>query len=411
MTMKRTSLLAWVLFGLLTCMAVFSLIYPSGANRETGQGIYPLAGDLLLGLLPIVFAFMAALILSKQPRNVTGWLLMLPGISLSLANERFLGAYYNSFTQAPMNPSAAFLLGFWFYAWSWLLVIFPVFLMMLVFPTGSPISKRWRWVTIYVLGVSLCFFVMIAFLQDIAPQNASFTLPNPIGFIPTAWYDKFLWAFYGIGLFSTAILSIASIFVRYRRAKAVEREQIKWLLYACGLFAGAYIGTLVQSLQSRRWEVTTIFYILIPLTLMTIPVAIGIAILRYRLWDIDVIIRRTLLYSVLTATLALVFFGGVTLLQSLFTAISEQQSAISIVVSTLVIAALFNPLRRRIQNGIDRRFYRRKYDAQNMLEDFAQTARGETDTEKLSVELTRVVQETLHPQSVTLWISPAKDKG
>jgi hypothetical protein len=140
------------------------------------------------------------------------------------------------------------------------------------------------------------------------------------------------------------------------------------------------------------------------LAVMAIPAAIAIAILRYRLYDIDVIIRKTLLYGALTGLLALVYFGSVVLLQGLFEALTGQSSPIVIVISTLLIAALFIPLRRRLQRAIDRRFFRQKYDAQQVLAQFAKTARDEVELEALTAELARVTRETVQPESLTIWL-------
>jgi hypothetical protein len=172
---------------------------------------------------------------------------------------------------------------------------------------------------------------------------------------------------------------------------------------ATAVFAAAYIPVFVLTdfafgPDTALWS--NLWMIVMPL----IPVSIGIAILRYRLFDIDLIIRRTLLYTATTALLALVFFGSVVLLQGVFVAVTGQQSQLAIVLSTLAIAALFNPLRNRIQAAIDRRFYRQKYDAQQVLAEFAITARDETDMNALTAELARVVQETMAPESVRVWL-------
>ena len=214
------------------------------------------------------------------------------------------------------------------------------------------------------------------------------------------------------GLLLLTVFSFASLFVRYRNAGAIERAQIKWLLYASGLFAAVYFSTVNLYLFNAKLAQGIIFSSLLPISLLGIPISIAIAILRYRLWDIDVIIRKTFTFGVLTITLGLVFFGGVALLQQMFGRLcGVENSPIAIVVSTLAIAALFNPLRISIQKSIDRGFYRRKYNAQQTLEIFARSARNETDLDNLTAELVRVAKETMQPESISLWLRPSLDRS
>jgi hypothetical protein len=198
---------------------------------------------------------------------------------------------------------------------------------------------------------------------------------------------------------------VAALFVRFRQAGQVERNQIKWLFWAAAVFAATYIPTFLFSsfTDAESW-----WNILWLLGMLTIPIAVAMAILRYGLYDIDVIIRKTVQYGVVTAVLALVYFGTIILLQSLVGQATGEQSPIIIVLSTLLIAALFTPLRRRVQDAVDRRFFRKKYNAQQVLDQFAQTARDETDMEKLTATLLTVVQETMQPEKVSLWLALEK---
>jgi hypothetical protein len=212
-----------------------------------------------------------------------------------------------------------------------------------------------------------------------------------------------------MGMIASLLIALV---VRYRRIfTAVERLQTRWVVSgfvaAFGIIFGLIFLFLLDLLPTIPYRPTwasfsnEMFY---QIAVALIPLSIGVAILRYQLFDIDVIIRKTLVYTVLSALLALVYFGMVVLLQSVFVSISGQQSPIAIVISTLVIAALFATLRRRIQNVIDRRFYRKKYNAQQVLAQFAITARDETDMDKLTAELVRVVQETMQPEHVSVWL-------
>jgi hypothetical protein len=188
----------------------------------------------------------------------------------------------------------------------------------------------------------------------------------------------------------------------------VERQQIKWFAYTAGLFAIAIVLQIMTlAVETPLWFERAEFA-LFTAAGTAIPISIGIAILKYRLYDIDLLINRTLVYGSLTATLVALYFGGIVVLQRVFVVLTGQQSTLAVVASTLLIAALFTPLRRRIQSFIDRRFYRSKYDARKTLEAFSAGLREETDLDALSDDLVVVVRETMQPAHVSLWLRPEK---
>jgi len=217
--------------------------------------------------------------------------------------------------------------------------------------------------------------------------------------------------------FGLVLSALGSQFYRYLRVSTpVERQQTRLVVLVLLLIL-AIVGIGIpssfyppepQRLGSQLIR-DAILWMFFGLSFALVPLAIGVSILRYRLWDVDLVIRRTLVYGVVSAILALVFFGGVTILQAIFSAISGEQSHLAIALSTLAIAALFNPLRKRVQEFIDRRFYRQKYNAEQALAEFAATARNETDLKCLTSKLTGAVQETLQPQMLSLWLKPAGD--
>jgi hypothetical protein len=226
---------------------------------------------------------------------------------------------------------------------------------------------------------------------------------NPIGFLPVTWFEPIMvpWT---MGLAALTGFGLGAVVLRYRGGSEVERQQIKWLVFGCAVFAAVYVPSLWLAWGGTSWAFSSAWQVLFVPGLMAIPLSIAMAILRYRLWDIDVIIRRTLVYSVLTALLGLMYFGSVLALQALLRGVSGGETPVVIVLSTLLIAALAAPLRRRVQAVIDRRFYRRKYDAARTLAAFGEQARDETDLERLSARLRGVVEETVQPESVGLWL-------
>ncbi|MCO6452242.1 MAG: hypothetical protein J5I90_15780, partial [Caldilineales bacterium] len=340
MSNKRVTRLAWAwcFATIVTGVAAFFFWHTvQSANysvAKTTESVITLAGF-------ITFAITGALIISRQPRNRVGWLLMLMG---SLAFVWPLDSYYNNLSVLPTHPSIWFMLGLWVWSWLWVWLIFPILFIPLFFPTGQPPSPRWRWVV--VLGLGLCFFFIffVTFSTEWIAQDDSWRITNPIGFL-TLEFPIVAW---GILLLSFAALSVISLFVRYRRAQMIEREQMKWLLYAAALFFLIYSTNFLTS--NQEGIISEISGIILFLGIFAIPIAIAVAILRYRLYDIDIIIRKTLQYGVLTALLALVYFGLIVLLQTLFGRATGEQNPVIIVVSTLAIAALFTPLRRRVQD-------------------------------------------------------------
>jgi hypothetical protein len=227
---------------------------------------------------------------------------------------------------------------------------------------------------------------------DEMPSHASHVLQVLVDFI-------------GFPMMLVGLGAVISLLVRFRRSRGDERQQIKWFASAAAL---SLVWIIVFGQASLRVLPEAIVALSSLLVIPSVPIATGIAILRYRLYDIDLIINRTLVYGSLTVMLALLYFGGVSGIQALFGALTgqEEQPQLAIVVSTLIIAALFNPLRRRIQAFIDRRFYRRKYDARKTLEAFSAKLRDETDLDALSDDLVGVVRETMQPTHVSVWLPP-----
>jgi hypothetical protein len=253
-----------------------------------------------------------------------------------------------------------------------------LFLVIGLFPSGRFVPRWLRW---YWLGMILLSL-----------------LPNEF---------DFLWV---VGWISFLTLGPYSQIYRYLKASnPIERTQTKWVVYGFAMFALALLLSIfVQEINLLPDVFVSQF--VFGLVALFIPLGFGVSILRYRLWDIDVLIRRTLVYSALTISLGLVFFGSITLMQSLFSAVSGQRSAVATVISTLLIAALFNPLRHRIQEGIDRRFFRRKYNAERIVEAFGARLRNEVDLDDISSHLLEAVAETLQPEHASLWMRPPADR-
>jgi hypothetical protein len=271
----------------------------------------------------------------------------------------------------------------------------------LLFPNGRLPSARWRWFA-WFTAIAL---LPAATLAALSPGRIlSTTLHNPLGIEGLPNVSKEVEVF----MYALVIVGASSMLMRLRRAGSVERQQVKWFAYATVVvISGVILKNVVYPMVSVRW-LWWVGLILTAVGVVSSPVAMGLAIFRYRLYEIDLIINRTLVYGSLTALLVGVYVGSIVVLQGLLRALTgqEQQPQLAVVISTLVIAALFNPLRRRVQSFIDRRFYRRKYDARKTLEAFSAKLRDETDLDALSGDLVGVVRETMQPAHVSLWLRP-----
>jgi hypothetical protein len=262
----------------------------------------------------------------------------------------------------------------------------------LVFPDGRLPSRRWR-PLIWLVVAALAVYVVDAALEPGGPDPLGVELPGSV---------------YGV-LVDLVIVSLivgilgaaASVALRLWRARGQQRQQLKWLVYATSVVVIGGLGAVLFPLP-----LGDVFWLVMLIGFAGMPVAMGIAILRYRLYDIDVVINRTLVYGFLSVLLAATYYGSVAVLQGVFRALTGGQSTLAIVASTLAIAALFVPLRRRIQGFIDRLFYRRRYDAAKTLEAFSAKLRDETDLDALSDDLVGVVRETMQPAHVSLWLRP-----
>jgi hypothetical protein len=400
---NRSALLAWIAFFVVTALAIATIV-SNIIDASYGDSPLRLLRDGVWQLVPVTFALVGALIVSRQPRNAIGLLLLLPALVQVIPVDSYLAL----FPDAPPSNQTLGLLASWFQNWSWLLLIVPILFILLLFPTGRPPTRRWRWLIPLGVGFGAVFVLGVTFSQELGPMEGSWTLRNPIG---VASQDSIL-SYVGIPLTISLLLfttlCAASQFVRFRRASAVERQQIKWLFSAAALFTTVYVSGFFNGAFTD--SAGLLWNFLFTVAILVIPCAIGIAILRYRLYDIDIIIRRTLQYTALTGLLALIYLCSVVLLQSLFDALTGQQSPIVIVVSTLAIAALFSPLRQRVKSVVDRRFFRRQYDAKQTLAAFAAVSRDEVDLDALSTALLGAVEGTMQPGCVLLWLREDGEK-
>jgi hypothetical protein len=415
---RAASWLAWSLAALSVAMFLVSValyvlarLTPVPSNLGSSRPII----DLLVSVPVLAFPLVGALIVSRRPHNPIGWICLAEGfLWMFLTVIDYYGVYGLARPGSVPFPVVIYALAQWL--WVPTVGLLAIYLPLL-FPDGRLPSRRWR----PLAWLSGAVIVLASVTQGLIPGP----LPdfggvrNPFGLERQPWVADAANAIL-VPFLVCILASVVGLILRYRRSGGEVRQQIKWIAFAASFLGLMFVTAMVSGLTvfffaPESWgsgnNLPLWFDLLFSVALLSfggVPVAVGFAVLKYRLYNIDLLINRTLVYGALTATLALIYFGGVAMTQAIFRALTgqEHQPQLAVVVSTLAIAALFNPLRRRIQAFIDRRFYRRKYDAAKTLETFSAKLRDETDLDALSDDLVGVVRETMQPAHVSLWLRP-----
>src|SRR5215211_6963756 len=428
MSVRATSWLAWCLWLLCVALISFALLFYFLASPTPATDTPPTL-TALFRIMSLAFPTVGVLVASRRPENPIGWIFC--GTGLLYGVQAFASGYadYALLERTGSLPGGEFM--GWISRWIGVPVL-PLAgaLLVLLFPNGKLLSRNWQ----PVVWVAACGSAMLALSAALGPGPLSFqpTFDNPLGLggaigklgpsesgplfdqpslakpadtkINTGGVVEILLR---VGFFFVLVswlFAVAAMITRMDQARGAERQQLKWFVYTVVLLVVGFLAALLGFGQhSVAWNIGIAAF-------NFLPIAAGIAILRYRLYDIDVVINRTLVYGTLTAALALVYVGSIVLLQGLFRALTGETSQLAVVASTLAIAALFVPLRRRVQAFIDRRFYRRKYDIATTLQAFNVRLRNEVDLNNLPAYLVQVVQETMQPAHVSLWLRPPDRK-
>jgi hypothetical protein len=425
MSHRTAAWVAWAVWGVCVVLITLALVLDFMTEElplDVGGVRYDPGFAVLTGVLSLAYPAVGALIASRLPTNPIGWIFC--GLGLIYVTRRFTIAYADhAFLETLALPWGEF--AAWLSTWIGFAGPTLAVFLMLLFPGGRLPSRRWRivvWLTVLGAAMSALGF---AFMPSSLLTHSD--VENPFGIVGAIGGKLTTYGFFGVlrllgmSLVSTSVLAaLFSVILRLRHARGDARQQIKWFLFAAVpltvLGSLGELDVIVTNFTTDfMFHAVYLLYslgLLVPvlyvevLALLLVPVCTYIAILRYNLYDIDVVINRTLVYGSLTATLVALYFVGIVVLQRVFIFLTGQRSTLAVVASTLLIAALFTPLRRRIQSFIDRRFYRRKYDARKTLEAFSAQLRDETDLDALGDDLVGVVRETMQPAHVSLWLRP-----
>jgi hypothetical protein len=404
--------LAWSTFALSSALLLAGLVLEWFTRDVSGSNGFGESGlefifTILFALVFWTFPVASFVIATRRPENPIGWLLLAVGLGWSLLS---FSAAYGDYT-LKLHPGAlpaGEAVG-WIGEWAWAppVAITGVFLLLL-YPRGHLLGPRWRWVA-YLCGVAVAACVLVGAFKPGPMRDAGFPHHrNPFGVQPLEpLFNVLQYAVLVIPL--ATIAAVLSLVIRFRRADPVERLQIKWLAAAAGLSGLLYAVVLLLAAvlvprghPEPGWLTNLQGFWFASLAL--IPVSVAVAVMRYRLFEIDVIIRRTLIYAALVAGLAMIYLGGVDLMGALLRGLVGSSGTLAVTVSTLAVAGAFHPLRRLIQHAVDRRFYRAKYDAERTLDTFAGRLRDEVDLESVRADLLHAVRETVQPAHASVWL-------
>jgi hypothetical protein len=401
---KRTAFwLAWLTWLLYLVIAVVTL----RLQLQDGQSPSAWLSDLFGALILLAFATVGALIASLRPDNRIGWLFCVSALLWALGDFLLEYTTYALITVPGSLPAAALLgtVGDWMRGLGFFLIL--TFLLLL-FPTGHLPSPRWRFLAWFILSLMAAYSLtlLLSPYPYVNVDSRLATVRNPLGILVANDLFDALSSFIPLLLFPSIVACIVAVVLRFRRAQGTERQQVKWFTYgtALSILMVVAIAIVVVFTTQTGNGTSWLFY----LAVVFIPISAGIAILRYRLYDIDVLINLTLVYGLLTVTLLgtylLLVFAG----QHLLAGLLGPRNAVVLVASTLIVAGLFQPLRRRVQQLVDRRFYRSKYDATQVVTRFSETLRQEVDLDQICTQLLAAVQETVQPNQLSMWLRPQK---
>ena len=353
-------------------------------------------------LLPALYTGLGALIVTRRPGNRIAWVLFLVGFAIILD-----GAAQPFIETAPTSPTLVDYVALFVANFTWIAIFFPLFLLLYIFPTGRFLARHWSWAGVLAMAMFTVFIIGGGFAEAWGSPNDDWMIENPIGFIPNSVVDSLFGVAWSLGLIVLPLCGFLAMAVRFRRSDIVERAQIKWVMYAALVLALSYVASVVLGQLFNGAFAAQVIGTLFVMSIALLPLSTTAAIVRYRLFEIDRVISRTLAYAIVVAVLGAFYLGMVTLV----TSVLPSQNALAVAGSTLAVAAPFNPLRKRTQHLVDKHFNRSGYQAEAISEEFRTRLRESLTNEQLADLWTQTITRALQPKSTGIWVSAGTTPG